>query len=58
MLAWLGEKRAAIELLGCVEAVCEKGIATPDLGGKSTTLDVTEAVCREIESRLFRPGMN
>lgn len=51
MLAWLGEKEAAAGLLDCVEAICEKGIVTPDLGGTSTTLDVTEAVCKEIERR-------
>ncbi|KAL1960088.1 hypothetical protein VTO42DRAFT_260 [Malbranchea cinnamomea] len=52
MLAWIGEKKAAADLLDCVEAVCEKGIVTPDLGGKSTTEEVTDAVCREIEARL------
>ncbi|KAL2217603.1 tartrate dehydrogenase [Thermoascus aurantiacus ATCC 26904] len=52
MLSWLGEKEAAKELLDCVESVCEKGIVTPDLGGKSTTLEVTNAVCEEIERRF------
>lgn len=52
MLAWLGEKEAAKQLLDCVESVCEKGIVTQDLGGKNTTIEVTNAVCEEIESRL------
>ncbi|KAM5466639.1 hypothetical protein MauCBS54593_005896 [Microsporum audouinii] len=54
MLAWLGEKKAADLLLECVEAVCEKGVATPDLGGRQTTVEVTNAVCKEIEGRLGR----
>ncbi|EFE41170.1 tartrate dehydrogenase, putative [Trichophyton verrucosum HKI 0517] len=54
MLRWLGEKEAAALLLECVEAVCEKGVATPDLGGQQTTAEVTSAVCEEIEGRLGR----
>lgn len=52
MLAWLGEKQAAKQLLDCVEAVCERGIVTQDLGGHCTTLEVTDAVCAEISSAL------
>ncbi|OJD19010.1 tartrate dehydrogenase [Emergomyces pasteurianus Ep9510] len=52
MLSWLGEKKAATELLDCVQSVCEKGIVTADLGGTSTTMEVTNAVCNEIERRL------
>lgn len=52
MLAWLGEIEAARKLLDCVEAVCEKNIVTPDLGGQATTVEVTQAVCAEIESKL------
>jgi isocitrate/isopropylmalate dehydrogenase len=52
MLAWLGEEDASCKLLECVENVCEQGILTKDLGGTAKTMDVTEAVCREIESRL------
>lgn len=50
MLSWLGEKQAASILLDCVEAVCEKRIVTQDLGGKSTTVEVTDAVCEAIEA--------
>lgn len=51
MLAWVGEKDAAGKLIGAMERVCGRGILTPDLGGTSSTKDVTEAVCAEI-SRL------
>ncbi|KAK6520757.1 hypothetical protein TWF506_001003 [Arthrobotrys conoides] len=52
MLAWLGEEDASNTLMECVERVCEKGIKTTDLGGSATTIQVTEAVCEEIERRL------
>lgn len=52
MLIWLGEKEAADQLLDIVEAVCEKGIMTKDLGGTATTTEVTNAVCEEILNRL------
>ncbi|KFZ15783.1 hypothetical protein V502_05416 [Pseudogymnoascus sp. VKM F-4520 (FW-2644)] len=52
MLIWLGEKEAADQLLDIVEAVCEKGIMTKDLGGTATTTEVTNAVCEEIQNRL------
>jgi isocitrate/isopropylmalate dehydrogenase len=58
MLAWLGEKDAAKQLLDCVEAVCEKGIVTQDLGGTSTTVEVTNAVCDEIERRLGKANVS
>ena len=48
MLTWLGEEEAGEKLLQCVENVCERGVCTPDLMGKATTKEVTEAVCREI----------
>ena len=48
MLRWLGEADAADKLMHCVEAVCEAGVLTPDLGGKAMTKDVTKAVCDEI----------
>lgn len=50
MLAWLGEEDASTKLLDAVERVCEKGIVTADLGGKSKTAEVTEAVIQEIKS--------
>jgi tartrate dehydrogenase/decarboxylase / D-malate dehydrogenase len=44
MLEHLGEAQAAARLVRAIEAVCEKGVFTPDLGGSARTRDVTEAV--------------
>jgi len=52
MLKWLGEEKAGDALLEAVENVCEKGIVTKDLGGSATTLEVTNAVCDEIQRKL------
>ena len=52
MLSWLGEKRASDVLMQSVESVCGRAIITSDVGGTSKTLNVTDAVCREIEDRL------
>jgi len=52
MLAWVGEEEAAGKLMECVEAVCERGIVTADLGGSATTAEVCRAVCDEIRARL------
>jgi len=52
MLKWLGEEKAGDALLEAVENVCEKGIVTKDLGGSSTTIEVTNAVCDEIQRAL------
>ncbi|KAE8374040.1 fungal-specific transcription factor [Aspergillus bertholletiae] len=49
MLSWLGEKEASKKLMECVETVCAAGILTPDLGGKSNTQGVVDAVKKEIE---------
>jgi isocitrate/isopropylmalate dehydrogenase len=51
MLSWLGEKKAADDLMACITEVCKAGILTPDLGGSFNTLDVAEAVCKEIRAR-------
>lgn len=51
MLAWLGEEGAALQLMQAVEAVCERGVVTRDLGGKAGTKEVTEALCEEIKER-------
>ena len=48
MLEHLGEKSAAVRLMRAVEKVCDDGVLTPDVGGKATTQDVTEAVCEAI----------
>ncbi len=44
MLEHLGEPAAAARLMRAVEVVCAAGIMTPDVGGKATTGEVTEAV--------------
>ncbi|MBO1076878.1 tartrate dehydrogenase [Roseomonas marmotae] len=50
MLEHLGEPEAAARLMRAVERVTGAGILTPDLGGKATTKEVTEAVCDAIHS--------
>lgn len=56
MLEWLGEKEAAEGFMQCVENVIESGVRTRDLGGRSGTEEVTEAVCAEIEKILGKQG--
>lgn len=50
MLEHLGEKEAAARLMRAVERLTASGLLTPDLGGKATTKEVTEAVCDAIHS--------
>lgn len=58
MLTWLGEKDASKALMDAVEQVCRDGIVTPDLGGKASTKEVTEAVCKEIEKLSVSNNVN
>jgi tartrate dehydrogenase/decarboxylase/D-malate dehydrogenase len=51
MLGHLGEREAGDQLMRAVERVCEAGIMTPDVGGKASTRDVTEAVCNALKGR-------
>lgn len=44
MLDHLGEAKAADRLMRAVEKVCADGVLTPDVGGKATTQEVTDAV--------------
>ena len=44
MLEHLGEADGAARLMRAVDQVCAAGIMTPDVGGKATTKEVTEAV--------------
>ena len=47
MLEHLGEKAAAVRLMKAVERVtADPALHTPDLGGKATTKQVTDAVAR------------
>jgi len=49
MLEHLGEKPAADRLMKAVERVtADPALHTPDLGGKATTRQVTEAVCQAL----------
>jgi tartrate dehydrogenase/decarboxylase/D-malate dehydrogenase len=48
MLEHLGERRAATRLMTAIEQVTAQRVFTPDLGGKATTRDVTNAVCAAI----------
>jgi tartrate dehydrogenase/decarboxylase / D-malate dehydrogenase len=50
MLEHLGERKAAARLMRAVEMVTGDGVLTPDVSGKATTMEVTEAVCRAIWS--------
>ncbi len=49
MLQHLGEPEAADRLLRAVDSVCAAGIMTPDVGGKATTKEVTDAVIGAIK---------
>jgi len=49
MVRWLREEEAADLLMRCVETVTEGGVRTRDLGGSSSTKEVTSKVCEEIE---------
>jgi tartrate dehydrogenase/decarboxylase/D-malate dehydrogenase len=48
MLEHLGEGHAAASLMRAVEKVTGDGVLTPDVGGKATTREVTDAVCNAI----------
>ncbi|KLK90686.1 tartrate dehydrogenase [Microvirga vignae] len=50
MLEHLGEGAAAARLMRAVESVAAEGVKTPDVGGKATTQEVTNAVCEAIRS--------
>jgi tartrate dehydrogenase/decarboxylase/D-malate dehydrogenase len=48
MLEHLGFPEAAGRVLGAMVAAIQAGVTTPDLGGRATTEEVAEAVCRGI----------
>ena len=50
MLEHLGEKKTAGVLMTAIEKVCADGILTPDIGGKATTKEVTDAVIKAIQA--------
>jgi tartrate dehydrogenase/decarboxylase/D-malate dehydrogenase len=49
MIEWLGEKTAAAALRTAVERVLAATILTPDMGGRLTTQQITDAVVKELE---------
>jgi isocitrate/isopropylmalate dehydrogenase len=49
LLDQLGDSITAQRIEAAVDAVLESGVRTPDLGGRATTEDVTEAVCIAVE---------
>ncbi len=50
MLDHLGEKDASARLMQAIERVTASGLSTPDLGGRATTHEVTQAVCDALRS--------
>jgi tartrate dehydrogenase/decarboxylase/D-malate dehydrogenase len=50
MLEFLGEPTAAARLMGAIENVTQLRLFTPDLGGRATTSQVTDAVLRAVET--------
>jgi len=53
MLEHLGRGDAAARLMTAVDAVCDAGIKTPDVGGTANTRDVTDAVIAAIRGQNF-----
>jgi len=52
MLDHLGEKQAAATLMQAIETLVREGRAkTPDLGGRATTAEMTDALCELIRSK-------
>jgi tartrate dehydrogenase/decarboxylase/D-malate dehydrogenase len=55
MLEHLGERTAATHVVNAIEQVVSAGrVRTPDLGGSSTTKEVTEAIVAVLEARPAR----
>jgi tartrate dehydrogenase/decarboxylase/D-malate dehydrogenase len=49
MLEHLGEPSAAARLMRAIETVTAAGIKTPDIGGKASTKEVTDAMIDAIK---------
>jgi tartrate dehydrogenase/decarboxylase/D-malate dehydrogenase len=50
MLDHLGESKAAAKLMGAIEHATAARVFTPDLGGTAGTEQVTQAVCKAVET--------
>ncbi len=49
MLEWMGKTKEAGAIGRAVESTLAKGVATPDLGGFSSTLDVSNSVAKSLK---------
>jgi tartrate dehydrogenase/decarboxylase/D-malate dehydrogenase len=50
MLDWLGQSPAAVAIRRAVERAFADGNLTPDLGGRSTTAELTAAIAQRVEA--------
>ena len=53
MVRWLGKgelDQTADQLMDAIENVSERGVGTRDMGGKASTKEVTDAICKEVET--------
>jgi tartrate dehydrogenase/decarboxylase / D-malate dehydrogenase len=50
MLDFIGEGELGTALLASIERALEKGVKTPDIGGRSTTEEVTDAIIDEMNN--------
>lgn len=55
ILRWLGETTAADSLMRAIEKVTMKGIKTKDVGGCANTVEVTDAVLKELDDDYCSP---
>ncbi|QXJ38512.1 D-malate dehydrogenase [Parageobacillus caldoxylosilyticus] len=49
MLDHFGEEEMGNVLLKTIEDVAADGVKTPDIGGKATTREITEEICRRLK---------
>lgn len=57
MVKWVGNGKldhAAAALMTAIETVTGEGVKTRDLGGDKGTVEVTDAICSELEKALSR----
>ncbi len=53
MVRWVGKgelDKTADQLMDAIENICERGPRTRDMGGKASTKEVTDAICKEVEA--------
>jgi methanogen homoisocitrate dehydrogenase len=54
MAEWLGQRDVAVRIEEAVSWTLQQGIRTPDLGGRCSTREVTEAICKYLCDRQTR----